>query len=550
MKFDSFIENLYFGKLKVPSEYRESSVDDPEVKNIVVKYVEASKSFSPAGLENMRKVPAELLKKLCEMGFFGLTIPSEYGGLGLSLRQYLALVREIAKLDMAVGIVSLAHLSIGMKAIQLFGTSEQKNKYLPAAASGDMIFCYALTEPLIGSDAKNINTVAELSEDGKYYIMNGTKTYITNANYSGGLTVFAQMDKNKKGKLGAFIVETSWAGISIGPDMEKMGLNASSTASIYFKDVRIPAENLIGKPGDGFRIAMTVLNYGRLALGASSSGALEASYNDMLKRAMSRVQFEKPIIEFELIQEKIVNSFMENEAVWAMTNFTACILEADPTAFAAIESSHCKLYGTNRAWESLYDAMQTAGGSGYLKTQPYEKRLRDSRVSTIFEGTTEIHYIYPPISLLRNIARQHPGFFGLAKLRYAFTRWKTADPDPLVRKALRRVKSYALAFRKLFMSGMMKYGKKMIDMEYLLRRLTNISVILYAIVSMSYKIKAFREKGFDCEKVVKALNYFLAKAGKTVRENMRLLPDKVELQSIELIDWARELHNKNKRLPL
>ena len=431
-----------------------------------------------------------------------------------------------------------------MKAIQLFGNDEQKRVYLPQAATGAMIFCYALTEPLIGSDAKNINTYAELSGDGKFYILNGTKTFITNANYSGGLTVFAQMDRNKKGFLGAFIVETSWPGVSIGQDMEKMGLHASSTASIFFKDVRVPAVNLIGSPGDGFKIAMTVLNYGRLALGASSSGAMDVSYHDMLRRAMSRVQFEKPIIEFELIQEKIAGAFMENEAVWAMTNFTAGMLEADPTAYVAIETSHCKLYGTNRAWESLYDAMQTAGGSGYLRTQPYEKRLRDSRVTTIFEGTTEIHSIYPPLSLLRNIVRQHPGLAGMARLRWAPSLWHAGDPDNAVRKSLGRVKSYCRTFRKLLLSGMLKYGKNMPEKEYLLRRLTNISLVIYSLLSLSYKIRALRIKGRDYNNAGKALVYFLATSKQTVRENYRLLPDRREALFHELVDWAKDSYAK------
>ncbi len=551
MKFDSFLENLYFGKFMHLEEYSESSMDDPEVKSIVRKYEEVSKAYPPGELEKMGKAPAGLLKKLGEIGFFGLTIAGEYGGVGLTLRQYLAVIREIVRFDTAVALISIAHLSIGMKAIQLYGSEEQKNKYLPQAASGGMIFCYALTEPLIGSDAKNINTTAELAEDGKYYILNGTKTFITNANYSGGLTVFAQMDKNKKGRLGAFIVETSWKGVSIGADMEKMGLDASSTASIFFKDVRVPAENLIGNPGDGFKIAMEVLNYGRLALGASSSGALEASYQDMLKRAMSRVQFERPIIEYELIQEKIAVAFMENEAVWAMTNLTAGLLEADPRAYVPIETAHCKLYGTTRAWNSLYEAMQTAGGSGYLKTQPYEKRLRDSRVTTIFEGTTEIHSIYPPISLLRNVVKKvfikgRPFPFrllDLAGLRYALSLWSTADPDRIVRKSLRKVKSYALTFRKLFISALLKHMKNMPDMEYLLRRLTNISVILFAILAMSLKIKALRARGSNYNNTESALEYFLFTSGQLVKENKRLAPDKREILFHKFIDREKDLYN-------
>ena len=187
----------------------------------------------------------------------------------------------MATQNLDLGFTALAHLSIGTKGILLFGTEEQKRKYLVPAASGHMIFSYALTEPRIGSDAKNIETTAVLDDNGEYYILNGQNTYITNANYAGGLTVFAQLDPQHPGVLGAFVVETAWDGIKIGQEMPKMGLKASSTAAIKFTDVRVSKENLLGQPGDGFKIAMTILNFGRLALGAASSGVMKLSLKDM-----------------------------------------------------------------------------------------------------------------------------------------------------------------------------------------------------------------------------------------------------------------------------
>jgi acyl-CoA dehydrogenase family protein 9 len=288
----------------------------------------------------------------------------------------------------------------------LFGNAEQKRKYLVPAASGEMIFSYALTEPQTGSDAKNIQTAAAVSEDGSHFILNGSKTYITNANYAGGLTVFAQLDPDKPGFMGAFIVETARDGVTIGKDMPKMGLKASSTAAIQFKDVKVPKENLLGRPGDGFKIAMVILNYGRLALGAASAGMMKQSLLDMNDRAASRTQFGVPINQFELIQEKLVKAKVNGYVASAMTTFTAGMLESNPTATVAIESSHCKLFGTTRAWDTIYDALQVAGGSGYLTTQPYEKRMRDFRVTTIFEGTTEIHSIYPALFVLRALNKR------------------------------------------------------------------------------------------------------------------------------------------------
>ncbi len=162
-----------------------------------------------------------------------------------------------------------------------------------------MIFAYALTEPKIGSDSQNIETTAVLSENNRFYLLNGNKTYLTNANYAGAMTVFAQMDPTRPGFMGAFIVETSWDGVKIGKDVSKMGLKASSTAAVKFKNVRVPKENLLGQPGDGFKIAMTILNYGRLALGAASTGMMKLSLQDMVKRSASRTQFGDSINNFD-----------------------------------------------------------------------------------------------------------------------------------------------------------------------------------------------------------------------------------------------------------
>ena len=315
-----------------------------------------------------------------------------------------------------------------------------------------------------------------------------------------------------------------------------MGLIASSTASITLKNVKVPKENLIGKSGEGFKIAMIVLNFGRLALGASSSGMFELSFDDMIKRSTNRIQFEKPILNYELIQEKIVRAYVENEAVWSMTNFTATMLEKDLTGHAAIESSHCKLYGTNKAWESLYDAMQTAGGSGYLKTNPYEKRMRDARVATIFEGTTEIHSIYPPVSVLRNVFKQLNAdgvpfisrMFKLALLYFRPALWNTFDRDPLIRYSLKAIKEYSMIYRKMFISSLLKYGKTLPEKEFLLRRLTVVSCQLFAIFSMVLKIKSLKKDDPASEKTQLALKYFLAGSKKIVDANNRVKADKTE----------------------
>ena len=537
MKFKNFLENLYFGYLDTEMfQSSFASKTEDQILELNERFHKISERFPASELEQMGKVPEELLAELKTIGFFGLDIPKAYGGLGLNLSQYLRLVEDVATQNMDLGITALAHLSIGTKGILLFGTEEQKQKYLGPAASGQMIFSYALTEPRIGSDAKNIETTAVLDASGEFYLLNGQKTYITNANYAGGLTVFAQLDPQHPGTLGAFIVETAWDGVKVGREMPKMGLKASSTAPIKFTNVRVPKGNLLGQPGDGFKIAMTVLNFGRLALGAASAGFMKLSLQDMVDRTKRRVQFGVPIHRFQLIQEKIIRAKVNSYAVAAMTEMTASMLSRDPFAPVAIESSHCKLFGTTRAWDSLYDALQVAGGSGYLSTNPYEKRMRDFRVTTIFEGTTEIHSMYPALYFMRDISRMHKQMqltkfailIFLIKAIFYRTRWNTKFSEQQMRQAAQVSKSLAKRIRYMVLAGILLYREKVFTKQYLLRRITNLSVYLFAIVAMLARIESSRRSGHHIAEDLLVLESFTEQARQARKKYFRLIPSREE----------------------
>jgi len=537
MSYENFLINAYFDSLDTDrfNSFREFEANET-IQGIIQKYLEVNSEYPASSLEEKGTVPADLLKKLGRNDFFGLTIPRKYGGVGLSLRQYLHIVETLASQNMSLGILALAHLSIGIKGIVLFGNAEQKHKYLVPAASGEMIFSYALTEPHTGSDARNIQTVAAVSEDGSHFILNGSKTYITNANYAGGLTVFAQLDPDKPGHMGAFIVETAWDGVKVGKDMPKMGLKASSTAAIQFQDVKVPKENLLGRPGDGFKIAMVILNYGRLALGAASAGMMKQSLLDMTDRAASRTQFGVPINQFELIQEKLVKAKVYGYMASAMTTFTAGMLESNPTATVAIESSHCKLFGTTRAWDTVYDALQVAGGSGYLTTQPYESRMRDFRVTTIFEGTTEIHSIYPALFVLRTLSKRSqaeasgrlPQFIALVKKMFGRTRWPLAFDDKIMNRALRFAKASARRMRLMILAGFLIYGESITRKEFFLRRITTLSLYVYGIIVVLAKLAAARKSGRPIDSELNILAYLLEEARQARKLNQRVFPNRQE----------------------
>jgi acyl-CoA dehydrogenase family protein 9 len=537
MTYENFLINAYFGSLDADrfNSFREFEANET-TRGIIQKYLEVTSEYPASFLEEKGTVPADLMEKLGRNDFFGLTISREYGGVGLSLRQYLHIVETLASQNMSLGILALAHLSIGIKGIVLFGNEEQKHKYLVPAACGEMIFSYALTEPQTGSDAQNIQTVAAVSEDGNHFILNGSKTYITNANYAGGLTVFAQLDPDKPGFMGAFIVETAWDGVKIGKDMPKMGLKASSTAAIQFQDVKVPKENLLGRPGDGFKIAMVILNYGRLALGAASAGMMKQSLLDMANRAAGRIQFGVPINQFELIQEKMVQAKVHGYVASAMTTFTAGMLESNPTATVAMESSHCKLFGTTRAWDTVYDALQVAGGAGYLTTQPYEKRMRDFRVTTIFEGTTEIHSVYPALFVLRTLSKRLQAgasgrlsqFIALVKEMFRPTRWPFAFDEKMMKRAARFAKSSARRIRLMILIGFLIYGGSITRKEFFLRRITTLSIYLYGIIVVLAKLEAARKSGRSIDADLNVLAYFLEEARQTRKLNQRVFSTRQE----------------------
>ena len=528
MKQETYLSDLYLNAFRLTHlPGGEETAPTDEAAEIIRRYLDISAAHPDIDDDHMEARRNALIQKLKQIGFFGLTIPKAYGGLGLSLRQYLKIVEHTMASGMALGFTALAHLSIGVKGIVLFGSDAQKEKYLVPAASGDMIFSYALTEPNTGSDARNIETFAALSPDGRHYVLNGSKAYITNANLAGAMTVFAQTDAKSAGRMGAFIVETAWDGVRVGKEMPKMGLKASSTAAVRFSNVKVPRENLLGKPGDGFKIAMTILNFGRLALGAGSVGMMNQSLQDMRERSGKRTQFGVPIGEFELIQEKIVTARVNSEVASAMTEYTAAMLETDPLAQVAIESSHCKLFGTTRAWETLYDALQVAGGSGYLSTQPYEKRMRDFRVTTIFEGTTEIHSIYPALYLLRKIAKRMRAETSGRLSQMAFVlkalllppRWNLRFDHSAMNRAKRFAWLHATLLRWMLAAGLIVYGRRVSEKQFFLRRITHLSLYLFGTIALLSRIDSTRQSSRNLAVDLHLLGYFVAMAKKVRRQD-------------------------------
>ena len=333
------------------------------------------------------KWPEELTKKLAEMGLLGIIIPPEYQGAGYSNVDYVLILEEISKVDPAVGLVVAAHNSLCSNHINLFGNEEQKRKYLTRLASGQTLGAWGLTEDEAGSDAAALK--ARAVKKGGYWLLNGSKLFTTNGSLAEIAVVMAVTDPAKgRNGISAFILEKGMEGFRPGKKENKLGIRAADTSELIFEDVRVPASNLIGEEGKGYRQAMTILDGGRVSIAGFSLGIDAGALESSLKYAKQRVQFKQPITNFQGIQWMLVDGFTELEAARLLT-YRAAFLE-DQGKKIPKESAMAKLYASELAVKASSMAVQIFGGYGFTKDYPVEKFYRDSKLATIGEGTSEI----------------------------------------------------------------------------------------------------------------------------------------------------------------
>ena len=349
----------------------------------------AEKEIQPCIKESDQagKWPGELTKKLGEMGLLGIIIPQEYSGQGYSNVDYVIILEEISKVDPSVGLVVAAHNSLCSNHLNLFGSEEQKKKYLTRLASGQTLGAWGLTEAGAGSDAAALKTKAR--KEGDNWVLNGSKLFITNGSLAEILVVMAVTDPEKKRKgISAFILEKGMEGFKPGKKEDKLGVRAADTSELIFEDVKVPAENIIGKEGEGYRQAMTILDGGRVSIAGFSLGIAAGALESSLKYAKERSQFDQPIANFQAIQWMLADGFTELEAARLLT-YRAAFIE-DKGNKIPKESAMAKLFSSELAVKASSVAVQIFGGYGFIKDYPVEKFYRDSKLATIGEGTSEI----------------------------------------------------------------------------------------------------------------------------------------------------------------
>ena len=358
-------------------------------------------------LEEHDEVPADIVEDMKEMGLFGLSIPEEFGGIGLSMSQEVQVAYEIGQTSLAFRSVFGTNVGIGSQGILMDGTPEQKANILPKVASGELIMSFALTEPDAGSDAASLKTRADL--DGDHYVLNGTKRYITNAPRAGAFTLMARTGGPGAGGVSSFIVPSDLPGITLGKTDKKMGQRGTKTCDVILENVRVPAANIIGGvPGQGFKTAMKVLDRGRLHISAVSCGMANRIIEEATAYARDRKQFGKAIGEFQLIQAMLADSQAELLAGWSLVQDVAARFDGKPAHVSdpdvSMRVSCAKLFCTEMVGRVADRGVQVHGGAGYINEYPVERFYRDVRLLRLYEGTTQIQQLIIGRELLRQAA--------------------------------------------------------------------------------------------------------------------------------------------------
>jgi acyl-CoA dehydrogenase family protein 9 len=406
----SFAKSLLLGEiheeLVLPWPQPDPSEQD-RIRALVASTRELGESIDPREIEERRWIGDDVVRELGRRGLCGLYVDPEYGGQGLSQTGYARVFEAFAQIDATLSIVMGVHQSIGFKGIAMFGTEEQKQRWLPDLAAGRKLAGFALTEPNAGSDAYELTSRAVLQPDGSYRL-NGEKRYIGNGDRGSVFTTFARCEVDGRDRHIALILEKGMKGFEVGERYDTMGLRGNDLRRLYFRDVRVPPENVLGGPGEGFRIAMEVLNNGRIGLGTGSVGATKGLLDRIIDHVKERRQFGAPLADLELVQGKIGWMVSYLFGLESMTYLTCGLVDRGVPDYS-LESALCKVSGTEFLWYAANRVMQLKGGAGYMRDEPYEKVLRDIRIFPIFEGANDVLRSFVALSGMKPLGEKLSG---------------------------------------------------------------------------------------------------------------------------------------------
>jgi alkylation response protein AidB-like acyl-CoA dehydrogenase len=490
------------------------------------------------------ELPEEFIEELKEFGMFGLVIPESYGGMGLGNKAYSRTLQEVAKYDASVAVTIGAHSSIGMRGLLLFGTKDQNDRYMEKLASGEMIAAYCLTEPGAGSDAAAVKTTAV--RDGDHWVINGNKLWITNGGIADFFTVFAKTpEEGGRGKMTGFIVTKDMEGVSIGPHEDKMGLRASSTTTVHFDNVRVPDANVLGEVGQGFKVAMAILNSGRTGLGGGSVGAMKHLIKMSTIQANERKTFGQPISSYGLIKKKVGEMVIDCYTSEAAVTVVGGLID-DGYKEYQVEAAISKVYATECLWRTADEALQIAGGNGFMREYPYERIVRDCRINRIFEGTNEILRLLIALTAMNDVASQLQELsatmkdifnepikgFGLlsdyarkhAALRTGIRgEAKFSGLNPIIHEQAQIFEESTRFLAQATDRILRKHGKGIIGKQFASHRLAEIMIDLFVVAATLSRVQAsIDSKGVDAAALeIDILRTFTRAAKVRIKRNFR-----------------------------
>ena len=505
--------------------------------------------YDPVKASENGWVGDDLIAGLGERGLLGLYVGEQYGGQGLSQTGYCRVMEEYGGVDASLSVVMGVHQSIGMKPLHLFGSDEQKERFLPDLASGRKLAAFALTEPEAGSDAHNIQSRAERQADGSWRL-NGEKRFIGNGSED-VLVTFAQSDCG----FVALILEKGMDGLEDGPPYDTLGLRANDLRPLRFNDVRVPSENLLGEPGEGFRIAMHTLNNGRMSLGTGVIGGTKKLIDLTIEHCQNRQQFGRPIAEFELVQEKIAWMVSYLFGLESLTYLTTGLVDEGVTDYS-IESAITKVASTEFIWYAANRAFQLAGGKAYMRTEPYERILRDIRIFPIFEGANDVLRAFIALSGLKALADEHTDLahlnladpigsigvladYAVSKVRREIVRPRLEGIHPDLEALAHPVGDHARKLRATGEKLLRTHGENVVLRQWQQKRLADAAADLYAQIATLSRVNGiFEERGVEASGPERYIaETFCSRAGRRIERQL----DEVDQNDDERMHSIAEL---------
>jgi acyl-CoA dehydrogenase family member 9 len=512
----SFSKALFLGEIHEGLVFPWPQPDPSEqdrIRALIASVRELAESIDPREIEEKRWIGDDVVRELGERGLCGLYVDERYGGQGLSQTGYARVFEAFAQVDATLSIVMGVHQSIGFKGIAMFGTDEQKERLLPDLATGRKLAGFALTEPNAGSDAYNIESRAMVEPDGSWRL-NGEKRFIGNGEKGSVFTTFARCEVDGKDRHIALIVEKGMKGFEVGERFDTMGLRGNDLRRLYFKDVRVPPENVLGEPGEGFRIAMEILNNGRIGLGTGSVGATKGLLDRAIDHVKERRQFDAPLADLELVQDKIGWMVSHLFGLESMAYLTCGLVDAGVPDYS-LESAVCKVSGTEFLWYAANRVLQLKGGEGYMRDQPYEKILRDIRIFPIFEGANDVLRSFVALSGIKPLGEKLSGLGDLdlgdpirsvgvlidyvgGRIRREVRPDKLSEAHPELEPHADAVSDQVKRLRDVSESLLRRHGREIVHRGFQHKRLADALADIYGQVAVLSRVSSiFEDQGVE-----------------------------------------------------